>query len=419
MDEILLNTDPSAFHLLQHGHRDMVSATAFNSYGNRFGTGSVDGTLERPQLRDPSSIPEHLCFVTEFDCSYLVQIQWLPATIYPNLIATLAADGKFRIWAEDPTIEPGSGKRFNPCGNEPVFELRSISRSPFLSFTISHHHKNRHTFLALINRSATVVVYENDEPENLESWNEIDSFTVCEKPARGEEISFRVAFDPNLQPAYTAILEGVPKDALGLVVASMYTASVWRTREITHTISLGSTNSKEFYRAVDLKGHKGLVRDVAWAPGNIRGHDVIATACKDGFIRVFQVLTPPSNKNEVQEETQTCNDSQLFDKTEIIPQFPDLQISQVPSGIGAGLMEPHPPPDKAEEHDIVAHISKEVSLMAPDDSRLPPWKVEFDSDGHLLGSTGDDGKVTLWQREPNGESWGKYSQLVMARDTCA
>jgi len=38
--------EPEGFTLLQHGHRDMVEATAFNSYGDRFATSSIDGKIK-------------------------------------------------------------------------------------------------------------------------------------------------------------------------------------------------------------------------------------------------------------------------------------------------------------------------------------------------------------------------------------
>ena len=59
-----------------------------------------------------------------------------------------------------------------------------------------------------------------------------------------------------------------------------------------------ATSVKEFYLAAELPGHKGMVRDVAWAPGNIRGYDVIATACQDGFVRVFRLETPIDPSSE-------------------------------------------------------------------------------------------------------------------------
>lgn len=329
----------------------------------------------------------------------------------------MAADGKFRIWAEDPTIPPGKSRRFTSWGKKTVFELSSISRSPFLSFSIAHNPSSRHSFLTLINRSRSVVVYENDEPEDLESWNEIDNFIVCEKPARGEEISFKVAFDPNLSPTYTAILQGVPKDALGLVVASMYTASVWRTREISHSVSLGSTNTREFYRAVELKGHKGLVRDVAWAPGNIRGYDVIATACKDGFLRIFQVWTPPYNPSQ-KYGLSTNEKSQHSERVVLSSRSTDTRVRSISSGFSAENDGVSPPCDEKENNGIVAHSSKEVALLAMDENRLPPWKVEFDSDGIVLGSTSDDGKVTLWKRDSSG-TWAKYIELTIGKPECS
>jgi WD40 repeat protein len=38
--------EPAGFHLLQHGHSDMVEAAEFNSYGNRFALGSADGRIK-------------------------------------------------------------------------------------------------------------------------------------------------------------------------------------------------------------------------------------------------------------------------------------------------------------------------------------------------------------------------------------
>jgi len=46
MEDELIEADRDGFELLQHGHRDMVEATAFNSYGDRFATSSVDGRIK-------------------------------------------------------------------------------------------------------------------------------------------------------------------------------------------------------------------------------------------------------------------------------------------------------------------------------------------------------------------------------------
>jgi nucleoporin SEH1 len=237
---------------------------------------------------------------------------------------------------------------------------------------------------------------------------------VCDRPARGEETSFKVAFDPNLEPCYTAIRQGVPRDALGVVVASMSRASIWRTKEISHNVSLGSSTTKEFYLAAELKGHRGLVRDVAWAPGNIRGYDVVATACKDGFVRVFQVTTPMKGSKEPRSREY----SKMPEKVVVPQRAAEDGTRNAPSGIGAGLAGARPgltgnrQQDGQGKEGEVVHAAKEVSKL--DANRTPVWRVAFDADGQLLGSTGDDGKLLLWRREPSG-AWSKSSELAMAR----
>lgn len=255
-------------------------------------------------------------------------------------------------------------------------------------------------------------MYENEEPENLDSWAEVDTVVVCEKPARGEETSFKVAFDPNLEPCYNAIRQGVQRDSLALIVASMNRASIWRTKEISHSVSLGSSTSKELYLAAELKGHRGLMRDVAWAPGNIRGFDIVATACKDGFIRVFQITTPakgsqaPRSKDYAKLPEQTATPVQGT---------PENGARSTPSGIGAGLAGARSSTRQQEaegKQGEIVHVAKEVSKL--DANRIPVWKVEFDDDGQLLGSTGDDGKLILWRREPSGV-WSKSAELALNR----
>ena len=239
----------------------------------------------------------------------------------------------------------------------------------------------------------------------------MDTVTVCEKPARGEETSFKVSFDPNLEPCYNAIRQGVQRDSLGLIVASMGRASIWRTKEISHTVSLGSATTREFYLAAELRGHRGLVRDIAWAPGNIRGFDVVATACKDGFVRVFTVTTPAKGGKEASNKDYAKLPEQVS-----VPAYKSAEngARNAPSGIGAGLAGARSANRQEAEgkQGEVLHLVKEVSKLEA--SRTPVWRVEFDDDGQLLGSTGDDGKLMLWRREPSGV-WSKSAELAMNR----
>ncbi len=340
----------------------------------------------------------------------------MPPTIHPNLIASIARDGLFRLWAEDQTIPPLSGRRFNSRSNRSIYELRSPQRAPFLSFDIKHNPETRHTFLALLDRSAMLTVYENEEPESMPSWTQIDQFLVCEKPPRGEEVAFKVMFDPNLEPSYAAIREGVPRDSLGIIVAGMSTARLWRTKVISHDVSLGSGSSREFYRAADLPGHKSLVRDVAWAPGSIRGFDIFATACKDGLVRIFEVHTPPRDgKDAFSVAYAKYPTNQVIGPTQ---RAVENIARNGPSGIGAGLATVRSGPsanrqtEELPQAGQVPHVVREVARL--DSHHGPVWRVKFDADGQLLCTTGDDGKLRLWRRQPSG-SWAESGELALNR----
>lgn len=159
---------------------------------------------------------------------------------------------------------------------------------------MKHNDETRHTYLALLAADGTLTVLENEVPENLSDYANVDELRVCPKPARGEEASFRVRFDPNPEPCFTALRAGVRADSLSLVVAAMDSVKIYRTRPIT-TTSYGLQGlGRAFYLAAEVKGHHGLVRDIAWAPGNFRGYDIIATACQDGYVRVVRLDTPYS-----------------------------------------------------------------------------------------------------------------------------
>ncbi|KAG9247784.1 WD40-repeat-containing domain protein [Calycina marina] len=410
MEEILSPTEQEGFTLLQYGHRDMAEAVSFNYYGDRFASSSVDGKIKVYNRHKDGTW--NLSDTWGAHTAQILEIHWLPPSIHPNLLASIGTDGKFKLWVEDATIAPGKGRRFNQHNNTPVWELRSPPRAPFLSFSIKHNCETRHTYLALIKRNAELTIYENDRPENLDSWTEIDSVKVCEKPVRGEETTFKVGFDPNLSPCYNAIHMGVSKDALGLIVASMERVTIWRTKEVAHNVSLGSSTSKELYMAIELKGHRGLIRDVAWAPGNPRGYDIVATACKDGFVRVFQITTPTMDGRQL-----TSKDYARPIELGVAPASRSSgNGARNPSGIGSGLAGARTSMGNRQESDgkmgEVVHAAKEVSKL--DANRNPVWRVDFDEDGQLLGSTGDDGKLMLYRREPNGV-WSRSAELALIR----
>lgn len=350
-------------------------------------------------------------------------------------------EGWFRLWAEDPSAAPG--RRFcagRSISGRPAFDTRS-SRAPYRSFSMKHNDETKHTYLALLATDGRLTVYENEQPESMTEFTSIDEFSVCSKPARGEEVSFKVRFDPNPEPCYTALRAGVPTDALGIVVAGMDMVKVYRSREIIVASYGVDQGSKEFYLAAEILGHRGLVRDVAWAPGNVRGYDLIATACQDGYARVFQL-----DATYDEADGKSWSASHLQKEKHVIPASRDESTAATDdTDMSNGGSQPHhhtsslsaslakagttpvgsvpgsvtgAPGDRqwTGQPGQVQHTFMEVSRL--DNHRTPVWRIGFDDDGMVLGSTGDDGRLLCYRQCADGR-WAKSSEMNMMRTRMA
>ncbi|AEO67076.1 uncharacterized protein THITE_2115850 [Thermothielavioides terrestris NRRL 8126] len=567
---------PSFETIIKHGHQDLVQAVAFNNHGDRCATGSVDGKIRVFNRHKDGAW--RLCDTWGAHASEILEIQWLPTTVYPNLLASLGIEGRFKLWAEDPAAPPG--RRFSESTRngpqltiparslqlygsngavyppnppppptsgfgsvapaappapetstssgvpmaKPAFETRN-ARSPYRSFSLKHLDDSRLTYLALLSADGTLTVYENDHIENLASFTQLDEFSTTTpsttssfttaapgtttaatsgsaaggtteedtdpssttstaaptttstaaaatalpptgpKPAaRGEETSFRVRFDPNPEVCYTALRAGVPSDALGLVVAVMDVVRVYRTRDtIRATLGMAAAG-KGFYLAAEVpRGvHGGLVRDVAWAPGNIRGYDVVATACQDGWVRVFRLdaLLPQAagagaaapaagarggggggdagghGEGEEAEEGPAWGMGRVkrhAERRRLDGEDGAVRAAlMASSGIRAGLDHQSSSgggragPERKDGTTATAaamaaaatlpgqirHVMTEISRM--DSHHTPVWRVAFDDDGQILGSVGDEGKLVCYRQKPDG-SWAKSTEMAIVK----
>ncbi|KAI0197980.1 WD40-repeat-containing domain protein [Astrocystis sublimbata] len=429
LSEPTITEGSTTFDIIQHGHKDLVQAIAFNAYGDRCATGGVDGKI-RVFNRHRDGV-WRLCDNWAAHAGEILELQWLPPTVYPNLLASLGIEGRFKLWAEDPSAAPG--RRFSSrTGNgRAISEIRA-GRYPFRSFSVKHDEVTRCTWFALLASDGHLSVFESEEPEMLSEYGKMDDFQACAKPGRGDETCFKVRFDPNPEPCYTALRAGVPQDALSLVVSGLLSVKIFRTRN-TVTSSFGAaTRAREFYLALEIP-HKHLVRDVAWAPGNYKGYDMVATACQDGFVRVFRIDTPYSEndgkswaveditgRRKPGEESSGSNGGSSAQASSINSSSTSSnnthhrRTSQAPSGIRVEL-------DKSGTHGErtatgqpgqVEHKLTELSKL--DAHQSPVWRVGFDDDGQILGSVGDEGKLMCYRQMPSG-AWAKSSELGMMK----
>jgi nucleoporin SEH1 len=314
-----------------------------------------------------------------------------------EVFGSVGEDGYFRLWQENATEIPQGGRRFS-C----IFELNSSTKVPFMSLDFKNIQTE--TWIALATRDGHLTVLEPVDHDNLTNWQNIYANYIITTPDREDETSFKVAFHKEKLPAWTAIRAGLDRKALSLAVASMNTVKVFR--------AVKDTNSGyRFYPTVELTGARALVRDVAWANGSMRGWDVIATASKDGCVRVYE-LKPDAPGSGIDSATTTA-----------LPEIQEPSNSDnrsnrnAPSGIGAGLASGSGGRDGYRDAALSTGGFRENATMTEELNlhQGALWRVAFSQNGDVLVATGDDGAVTTWKRAMNGR-WLVYAEVNVSSD---
>lgn len=258
---------------------------------------------------------------------------------------------KLKIWQEDVTQPPNSGRRFRS-----IFRMTAPQRHPFVS--LDFRNIDLETWLAVITRDGYLMVMEPISPDSLADWQTLDQFRVCAAPERGEETSFRVQFHHDPTDITHMLLPDSDRKSLSLVVAAMDSVKIYRTDA-----------NRRFYHAIELNGHGGLVRDISWANGSVRGYDLIASGGKDGLVRIFEVYTTPTNQG-----SQNANSR----KAERRQQASSSSRAAPQSGIGSALANRAPASAshrQASGDTQFRHSFKQVACI--DSKHLDVWQVEF------------------------------------------
>jgi nucleoporin SEH1 len=230
-----------------------------------------------------------------------------------------------KIWVlAENGAAPNSGRLFQALVSE-----RSPTSSPYvsMSFKFSELYASHH--MALIARDGSLAIFEASDCQDVATLVPADSPGPLVTPAlnREDETSFKVVFEPSARIATGARQAGVEEDAISLAVAAMDSAFILR--------SSSATGSRAWYAACELKGHKGLVRDIDWAKRGGKSFDLLATACKDRMVRIYKITTPkasfkagngytPSGLAKAEMDAKPGNGVEAVKKA-------------APSGIGAGL----------------------------------------------------------------------------------
>ncbi|KOC09892.1 PHD finger and SET domain protein [Aspergillus flavus AF70] len=344
----------SGFADFDAGHRDLITVTKFNFYGNRIVTASSD---HRMKVWDQKDGEWQLTDTWRAHDAEIRDASW-NGPFTGQHIGSVGEDMKCKIWQEDVTQPPNSGRRFRS-----IFRMTAPYRHPFVS--IDFRNIDLESWLAVITRDGFLMVMEPVSPDTLADWQPLDQFRVCTAPQRGEETSFKVQFHHDPTDITHSVLPSSDRKSLSLVVAAMDSVKVYRTDA-----------SRRFYHAIELSSHGGLVRDISWANGSVRGYDLIASGCKDGFIRIFEIYTSAADN-----EPHGSNGEQSRPSTQ------SSTRATTQSGIGSALASraPMSMASRSATGDAqFKHTYKEVACI--DSKHLDVWQVGFSYAGPTLGT---------------------------------
>lgn len=363
------------FQRLSHGHQDLILALDYNLYGNRMVTASSDHRLRVWDRDDKTGLWAVIDAWTAHDAE-ITEVKWNGPFVGDHL-GSIGEDGFIRIWHEDVNEATNSGRRFKK-----IFERSSDTGVPYMSLDFKNI--SSETFLAATTRDGYLTVLEPEDHDDLSAWRILWAEQLCKTPPRTEETAFRVSWHKEKLPAWPAVLAGVDRKSLSLAVAIADVVKIFRT-----------DRERRFYTAATLEGAAGLVRDVSWGDGSMRGFDIIATVSKDGFVRIYELHTPGANLLSTSIQAQANNDH--------LNAQSQHAARPIRSGIGAGLA--HTNRGRREDNATAAGIVKQepklvVALEAHDGA---PWRVGWSSLTDTIISTGDNGTVQMWKKAVDGK----------------
>lgn len=329
----------------QTGHEELIHDIKYDFYGRHVATASSDQHIKVFDL-DSATQTWVLNDSWKAHDSLVVKLSWAhPEFSSFKLLALCSYDRTVKIWQELPDELQGLGRRWMK-----LTTLAVESFGPIYDVQFAPAHLGLK--LACVGSDGVVRVYESMEPADLSVWAltaEIPILTL-QLPAKSLQSSFCIEWCPakfakTEKFAVIALDQGfifstVNSDAdlaLPLTLSSVTAASAADDHHHLEDPSATSETKAKFVKVCNLPEHNGLIRSVSWAPSMGRSYHLLATGCKDGYIRIFKAYESATG---------------------------DLKV------------------------DIVAKLN---------DHRQEVWRVQWNATGTILSSAGDDGKVRLWK----------------------
>lgn len=220
----------------------------------------------------------------------------------------------------------------------------------------------------LITYDGLLSLLEPLEPESLVAWRETDSLFPFGQQSRSSEPRFGLSLHEAEMPCYNAVAAGLERNALSLAVSAMNAIKIFRALKPDET-------GYQFHEMLEIATESPLINDLAWAPGCIRPYDLVAAACDDGCVRIFEITTPHNSDlglNALSKDSGVAKN-----------RTSSLTARSAPSGIGAGLAGVSRTSTRFNAPSSrIKHEWKELTNLRTDENECKPvWRVRWMHDG--------------------------------------
>ncbi|KAH6573306.1 hypothetical protein BASA50_007895 [Batrachochytrium salamandrivorans] len=300
------------------GHDDLIHDIVYDYYGTKLITVSSDQRIKVWETDEGGAWV--LNDAWKAHDSSVVKASWAHPE-FGQVFASCSFDRTIKVWEEQEQEQRHGGRRWA--------ERATLTESRGSVHDIEFAPNHLGLKLATSGADGILRIYEAMDVVNLSAWTLMEEFEI---------------------------VSGGSKESDGIYCLSWCQS---RMEPQMLVVGCGRENSAKIYRIDShgkwmpfeaLFGHGDTVCDVAWAPTMGRNYHLIATACKDGHVRIFK-LTEDTTR-----------------------------------------------PGAVVPHGLQSRKQFRVYMVADFDSNgSEAWRVEWNITGTILSSSSDDGKVRLWK----------------------
>jgi len=252
-----------AFHRFDSKHQDIIHDLAYDFYGKRLATCSVDKTIK---VWEQDEKGEWVCKAEWLAHKQGVfKISWAHPE-FGQLIASCSSDTTVGLWEEKEDLNSKEWQR--------VATLQE-SRKSVEDIKFGPHHFGLK--LAACSADGIVRFYDAIDVTNLASWL---VYSELEK----KECVKCVSWNP-----------GPPFDKAMVVTGSRKDLSA-PDRPVKAKVWEYNDQQRKWNFVLELSGHNDTINDVAWAPNMGRSYNLIATGSKDCNVRIWRLQVNKETK---------------------------------------------------------------------------------------------------------------------------